>query len=111
MYQHKPTLREERLAAREIIKSTTWRILLIALVVVLSVLYVFTTTATSTRGFVMNELEQKITQLEQENQQLQVQIAEQRSLGRIQEKLKETTLVKTTSVEYISSLGATVARR
>jgi hypothetical protein len=59
----------------------------------------------------MADLQRTITELEQENQKLEFEIAKYRSMQSIQDRLAQMNLVAVGDVEYLDIVGNTVARR
>jgi len=107
----KPTLRDKRRAVQRWFLSTTCRTLLLVGVVVLSVLYLLKVNTVSTQGFVINDLENSIVELERENKKLDVQIASHRSMKSIEDRLKGMTLVAVEDMQYVTPVGTSVALR
>lgn len=69
------------------------------------------TNAFSTKGYEINEIEGQIQALEQENQKLEFEIANHRSMQSIQSRLPSLDLVATDNVKYVTLTGSAVARR
>ena len=107
----KQTLREKKEAVRKLLVSTTFRSVLAALVVVFGFMYVWQTNTVSTKGYQVTDLETKINELENETRQLEVDIAKHKSMQSLQERMAQTNLVAVTDVDYITMVGATVAKR
>lgn len=85
--------------------------IVLVLFVALMLLYVYQTSALASRTFVINELESTVESLEQENNEIAVQIAENRSLQKIEERLVGKTYVTTRQISYITPIKNTVAQR
>lgn len=92
-------------------KKTIFRVVLSAAVAVLGVLYVAQTSSVSTKGYDINALQKTIVELKQDNQRLEFEIAQQRSMESIQARLKNLNLVAANQVEYVTLPGTAVARR
>ena len=105
------TLRDKRMALRKWMVGTSCRMLLVGVIGVFGVLYIAQTSAISTKGFVMSDLQQQVQLLEQESRALSVDIAEHRSMHSIQERLDGMGFVAATQVEYRTPVGSAVARR
>jgi hypothetical protein len=73
------------------------------------VLYVLQTSTLATRTFVINDLQKELRVLERETDSLDVQIAEERALARIEERLTNETFTPVDHIAYLSPVGTTVA--
>ncbi|MBI4993059.1 MAG: hypothetical protein HZC26_02905 [Candidatus Magasanikbacteria bacterium] len=91
--------------------SATCRFVFGSLVVVFGVMYVAQTNAISTKGYTMNDIEKQIQALEQENQKLEFEIANYRSMQSIQSRLTNLDLVASENIKYVTLTGSAVARR
>lgn len=69
------------------------------------------TSSVSTKGYEINDLKNKIQELEYENQRLDFEIANYRSMRSIQERLKDMNLVVATDVKYVNLTGSAMAMR
>ncbi len=107
----KPTLREKRLAVQRWFVSTTCRALLLGCILVFGVLYLFKINTVSTQGFVISDLETKIEQLERDNKRLDVQVATNRSMKSIEERLQGMEFVAAGEMQYVHPVGTAVALR
>lgn len=106
-----PTMREQRVAVQTLLVSTSFRIFLIILTVVVGILYVIQTTGVSTKGYQISELEHQLGALEHETKKLDVQIAEHSSIQSIETRLAELQMVPADKMVYLSSGAAQVAKR
>lgn len=107
----KQTLRQKKLALRKLIFSASFRVVLLSVIVFFGILYIVQMSSVSTKGFVISDLQKEVQLLEQETQQLNVKIAQYRSMNSIQERLKDMNLVSVNTVEYVTPVGTAVARR
>ena len=105
------TLRTERLQNKHWIFGIGCRLSLLFLLIIFGVLFIWQTSSASTKGFVINDLQEQISDLEKENQKLGLQIAEQRSLKNLENRITELGLVVVDNVRYATILNNTVARR
>ncbi len=69
--------------------------------VVMGVMYLVMTNAVATNGYEIKALQQEAKNLEQVHQKLQVQVAEQQSLQKVQSSVVAAGYVATTRVEYV----------
>lgn len=104
-------LHQKRLAIKKLIVSTACRAVLACFVVVFGVMYVIQTSAISTTGYDMRDLERKITELERENQKAEYEIAKYRSMDSIQTRLAKMDMVAAGDIQYVALVGTAVARR
>lgn len=65
----------------------------------------------STRGFTLKELEQRVAELEQENDRLHFAASELSSLAQIEAYAEAQEMVKVGAIEYLPSVGSAVAAR
>ncbi|KKQ27309.1 MAG: Membrane-fusion protein [Candidatus Magasanikbacteria bacterium GW2011_GWC2_37_14] len=105
------TLRDHKLQNKSWLINTGCRGFLFCLIVVLGMLFIWQTSSASTKGFAINDLQKKISDLEKESQKLDLEIAEQRSLKNIENRVSELGLVAADNVKYVTILGTAVARR
>ena len=110
-HKKKQTMREKRLAIKKLFMNTTFRVGLSVLIGVFGIMYVAQTSSVSTKGYDINDLQRKITNLERENDRLGYQIAQNRSMQSIQARLAGMDLVAADDVEYTTLVGSTVALR
>jgi len=104
-------LNKKKIAWREWFVSSTFRISILILLAVLTVMYIIQMSSVSTKGYVISDLERKEKKLEQDVRALQVQIAQNGSMESIQKRLTGMNMVAVSEIEYISSVGTAVARR
>ena len=109
--KQKQTLRQKRLAVQQWMLSATFRCGLLLMIGVFGVLYVMQTSEISTKGFDMSELETSITQLRRENEHLEFDIAQHRSLRSVYERLAAMNFVEVAQPRYVTPVGTAVARR
>lgn len=91
--------------------SKTFRLGVLAAIIVFGTMYIVQTNSVSTKGYVMNDLEQRIEELEYENRKLEVQIAQHQSMSAIQSRLESMEFVHASSPEYVTLVDHAVARR
>ena len=91
--------------------STSFRIGLIAVASVFSVLYIIQMSSVSTKGFAISDLQGQVQTLKNETRSLEVQISQYRSMVSIQERLQGMDLVSAGQLEYVTPVGTVVARR
>lgn len=112
MTSNHQTLRQKRQAVRQWLLGTTCRAVLLTILLVFGFMYVVQTSSLSTKGYEINDLEKQIQALEQESQRLELEIASNRSMNSIQERLVSLNMVEAgDNVEYVSLTGSAVAMR
>ncbi|MBD3311493.1 MAG: hypothetical protein GF349_03285 [Candidatus Magasanikbacteria bacterium] len=109
--QKRQTLRQQKKASKNWFLGKTFRVSLIALVIVLGVLFLGKISSVSTKGFAISDLEEKKSELERETGKLEVEIAKYRSMKSIQERLAQIEMVESGEMEYVVSVGSEFARR
>lgn len=94
-------------------QRTTPKFCMLALIVALGVGYIGKMTNTSTKGYAIRDLEVKVKQLQQEDQQLSVEIAKYSSMQTVRKRVEYLGMEQTDAkeVEYVKSVEAAVARR
>lgn len=85
--------------------------LLAVLILVLGFSYLTQTNKTVTKGYQIRELEQKLDQLQEKNEKLNLEYIELQSMANITKQVSNMNLVAEGQVEIISSLGSQVALR
>lgn len=84
---------------------------LVAVAGALAVFYVIELNSLSRRGFEVRAFEQRIQNLQQEQQKLSLRLAELQSMTRMEERVQSLGLVPADQVQYLKIGGAPVARR
>lgn len=105
------TLRQRKMAWREMFLSSTCKYAVMVFIVLFGVLYVLQTSSISAKGFAMSDLEQQIQALENENQKVEFEIATHRSMKSIEERLKGGGFVTVDDAQYATLTGNSVAMR
>lgn len=91
--------------------SSSFRAGLMVFIALFGTMYVLQTTAVSTKGYVISDLERQVRTLKQETKQLNVDIATHSSMKSIQARLENHNLVSVGQVTYINPVGSAVAIR
>ena len=86
-------------------------IVALGLVTLLALLYIVQISHATTKGYRMRDLETEISRLKLENQKLEIEATEVRSMASISEKAQMLGLVKSNAPVYASSSGAVTFRR
>lgn len=105
------TLRQRKMAWREMFLSSTCKYAVMVFIVLFGVLYVLQTSSISAKGFTMSDLEEQIHVLENENQKVEFEIAIHRSMKSIEERLKSMNLVTVDSAQYATLVSNALTMR
>ena len=105
------TLRQRKMAWREMFLSSTCKYAVMVFIVLFGVLYVLQTSSISAKGFAMSDLERQIQILENDNQKVEFEIATYRSMKSIEQRLKGMNLVTVDNAQYATLTGNSVAMR
>ncbi|MBU1890752.1 hypothetical protein KJ782_04675 [Patescibacteria group bacterium] len=84
-------------------------VLFFAAIILLGATYLVQVNRTATSGFAVNDLNRKISELKENNQKLELEIADLQSLQNIQESSERLKLVAHTKLEYIQPSEGVVA--
>ncbi len=95
----------------KVCESTMLRMALCGMILMFGVGYSVLTSSTATKGYELSDVEQQVYDLREENQRLRLSIAEHRSLQNIQSKINTLGLVPVEKINYVSTLGPSVAQR
>lgn len=104
-------MRQRKQAMRQLLLNKTFRIALIAVMVVSGGLNIAQITKISTKGYEINDLEKDITKLEQDTERLEFKISQYRSIQSIQSRLETLGMVQAETPEYVVLTGSAVASR
>lgn len=105
------TMREKKQAWQMLFFSTSCRFALIFFVGFFGILYVMQTSNLSAKGYELSDLSKQIRILEQDNQKLDYDVANQQSMQNLEERVKKLQLVAASDAEYATLLGNAVAVR
>ncbi len=101
MFKLRQQIIERKQQFSRLIFSTVFKINLVILLVVFSLLYVWQINSISTKGYDIASMKKKIEFLEQENRDLEVKIAQSSSLNSIQKRLVKLNLVNINDNEFV----------
>lgn len=108
---HQRRAHDPQKAARQRFSQKKLNSALLLTVFFFGLLYLVQVNALATRGYAIKDLEKQIVFEKKRNEQLQMQIIEAQSIGRIQKKIEDMKLVRSESIDYITSSARTVASR
>ncbi len=95
-------------AAKQRQVAVWMNVLCLCLFVVFSFLYITKTSALSTRGYSIADLEKQKVTLERETQKLEVRIAQERSLDRVIARMNGIGMVPLEGIAYASTVPNTL---
>ncbi len=84
--------------------------LLILLIILFGILYIIQANNAATEGYKIQEYKNKIAKLRTENENIELELSQVRSLGFLEEKVETLKMVKIGNVEYISPVSEVAAR-
>lgn len=82
-----------------------------AIVLFLAAGYVAQISAVSSKGYQIRDLEGQIAELKEQNEKLELKVAENQAVRSVDEKVKNMGLVPTSKVEYVMATVPAVAKR
>ncbi len=94
------TLREQNKRVAKIMRNNWFKTGVLSMIAVFGLSFVVQTNSLSTKGYTISGLEKKVTELENQNRQLEVQIAQFQSMHSIKERIKGSNLVSAGTPEY-----------
>ncbi len=105
--------RIENIARRSGFELFSWKSAIGAGVVVLILAagYVAQISAVSAKGYQIRDLENQIVELKEQEEKIELKVAESQSVRSVDEKVKEMGLVPTAKVEYVMATAPVVAKR
>ena len=85
--------------------------LILFLIIFTTLFYIISVNSIATKGFKIEELEKRVSQLKVENKKLELETTSLQSIGNAEEIVKKLGLVKVSSVEYLKTGEGVVAVR
>jgi len=105
-------LRQRRPRSRKSKLSAKWtKLFVISLLIVFGVYYLVETNQVSTLGFELRELQDRTEELKVQNDKMQIEAAQLKSMKRIEEESQELNLVAGGVVQYLDASTSEVAAR
>jgi len=89
--------------------SITLNILLFMVIAFAGISYLYYTNQTATGGFEIKGLEQRIEELQQDDEKLELKAAELQSLSVIEEAVADMEMVAVSTIDYLPAVGSVVA--
>lgn len=80
-------------------------------IILLFAAFLISTNDLSIKGFVLNDMKIKLTDLQKENQKMELKITELQSYENIDKKAKERNMVKVEKIEYVSLAKEEIAKK
>lgn len=92
-------------------KSVFISLILIIFMISLGVLYLTQTNGLATKGYQINNLKVRLAELEDQNKQLELGVAERQSIKNLSARMESLGLVQVAFTDYLSTTGSSVAVR
>ncbi len=108
---HDSRLRRVLATAGRLSRSAFLKVFMMLLIVFFSASYLYKINNTSTTGYVIQDLDVKVRDLERENQRLSLEVAKYSSMHTIKKRIGELGLTEAKDVEYLTAGGSVVAKR
>jgi len=102
--------RQRRLLPAMKINIKTINIVLAVLITVVGVSYLVQINSLATKGYQIRELEQKVTELKQASDDLELEALNLQSMGAVKNKVDELNMVLAGETDYLSPTPVVVAR-
>ncbi len=109
--QHQSGYHRVASAAGRLSRSFFLKALMVVAIVIFSGSYLYKINNTSTTGYVIQDLDLKVRDLERENQRLSLEVARYSSMNTIKKRIGELGLTEAKDVEYLTAGGSVVAKR
>lgn len=97
--------RKRGLKTRPKIGRVTLSFFLVMLICALGVFYIFEVNNLATKGYEIDRMEKQLNELKKENESLQIQAAELKSMYKIEEKTKEFNMIAPKDMSYMNLPG------
>lgn len=110
-YSTKNSRKAKRKRWKRFFLGTTFRLILIGLILLFSTMYIIETSSIAASGYKISSLKQKIEKLENKNQRLKVKIARKSSINSITDRIDQEEYVPIKNAEYISLEGTSVVKK
>jgi len=91
--------------------STRTRMVLVVLITGVGVGFLFQTNNVSTSGYVVHNLENKIADIQSQNEKLATQVASYQSMASIQQRLTDENMTPAAKISYLKGVTNQVAER
>ncbi len=108
---HNNLIKQERMDYSKLFQSITFRVFLTILCLVLLVVYVVRISTISVKGYDISALQKQARELQDENQKLEFQIAQNASMQSIQQRLKTIQFVPADKTEFVNLAPPVIAKR
>lgn len=97
--------RKEAIKAKPKMGRVTLSFFLAGLICALGVFYIFEVNNSATKGYEIDKLEKQLKAFQKENERLQIQAAELKSMYKIEERTKELNMIAPMDVSYLNLSG------
>ena len=79
------------------------RVLLVTITVMLTILYIWQVSVSSTRGYAVRDLQNQIDQLHRDDERLKMEVAKLQSVDSVTTRMQMLGLVKISDIHYLNS--------
>jgi len=107
VFKERSFLRNSLVSSKTKSKSSLY--LIFGLILAICLFYLWQTNSLATKGYQIQDLSSRVSDLRKTNKQLQLQITELRSTERITKEVEALKMVDVARVEYLKADGSTVA--
>ena len=90
------------------IGPVTFVVTMVSIFALIGFLFLAQLFQTSTKGYEISDLRKKVTDLKEENKRLEIEAAELRSFGNVNDSVEKLNMVKSNNVVYLNKVGSTV---
>jgi len=90
-------------------RNINLRFVFFCLIITFGIGYLLIANNTAIKGFKVKELENKVADLQEQNKKLELDAIRLQSVGEVEKKISELSMVKLAKTEYISATGSSVA--
>lgn len=90
-------------------KNINIKFVFFCLIITFGIGYLLVANNTAIKGFKVKELENKVSDLKQQNMKLELETIKLQSVGEIEKKIGQLSMVKIAKTEYLSGTGSSVA--
>lgn len=99
-----------KIQSKRFLRSARWAFLVVLFVGAVAT-YLFEVNCIAAKGFLVRDLEKQIGDLQYENEKLQLQTVELKSMTDLSAKVMELNMVPVEEITYFDTTGQVVARR
>lgn len=110
-YSTKNSPKAKRMKWKKMFLSTSFRVVLMVLIVLFGIVYLIKMNSVSTSGYKISKLNKKIDKLESQNRQIKVKIAQKKSLQNITKRVQKYNFVPANNLAYIETKDKAIVKK